>query len=498
MNCMRSLRTHAPLASLAVLLPALVLSEGRAGGLKPLPEKVTFTEHVAPILFQNCSRCHRPGEVAPFSLLTFDDARKRGKQIADVTAKRFMPPWHAEAGHLPFSNERRLDEDQIAVLSAWHRQGMTEGDAAKLPPAPKFTEGWQLGKPDLIVKMEAPFEIPADGPDIYWNFVFPLNLPADKWVKSIEFRPGARTVVHHSLYFLDTTGTARKFDERDPKPGYNGGNRSNRQFTSLGGWAVGGEPLMLPQELAWTFPTNSDLVLQTHFHPSGKPEKEVSMVGLYFTDKPPTRKFTIVQMPPVFGRLNGMDIPAGASNYVVQDSFVLPIDVEAFALSPHAHYLAKTFHLTATYPDGKKQTMIRIPDWNFSWQEDCAYKDRVRLPKGTRLDASISYDNSAENPNNPRHPPKRVKWGPMTTDEMAAMTLSVIPARDEDLDVLAKEQRNHLIDLFIDRAQEDTKRRQEVQMVVATFDKNGNGKIDPEERPALRTFIDESGMLKGL
>ena len=471
-----------------------------AGNVQPLPDNVTFTEHVAPILFQNCARCHRPGEAAPFSLLTFQDAKKRGKQITEVTQQRVMPPWHADHGYVEFSNERRLSDEQITLLGAWHRQGMKEGDPAKLPALPKFTEGWQLGKPDLIVKMPEPFEVSAEGRDIYWNFVLPLHLPEGQWVRAIEFRPQARSVVHHSLFYLDTTGEARKFDARDPKPGYNGMARSNRQFDSLGGWALGGEPMTLPPELAYRFPTNSDLVLQTHFHPNGKVEHETSSVGIYFASQPPTRQFTTLQLPPLFGRLSGLDIPAGATNYTVRDSFIIPIDLEAIIVTPHAHYLAKTFLLAATLPDGKKQTLLKISDWDFNWQEDCAFKNRIRLPKGTRLDAVITYDNSAGNRNNPSSPPARVKWGPMTTDEMAAMTLTVIPARDAELTELKKAKKDHNIDLFIDRAVEDKRAssRERVEKMMTAFDKNTNGQIDPEERPALRLFLEASGLVKGL
>jgi hypothetical protein len=486
--------TPRSVALAAVLIPAL----GWAGNVKTLPTAVTFSEHVAPILFQNCTRCHRPGEAAPFSLMNFEDTRKRGRQIAEVTASRFMPPWHADHGYVEFANERRLSDEQIAVIGAWHQQGMKEGDPAKLPTLPKFTEGWQLGKPDLVVTMPEPFEVSAEGRDIYWNFVLPLNLPEDKWVRAIEFRPKARAVVHHSLFYLDQSGDGRKFDARDPKPGYNGGNRSNRQFDLVGGWAVGGEPLLLPPELALRFTTNSDLVLQTHFHPNGKIEHETSSVGIYFAKQPPTRKFTTIQLPPAFGRLSGMEIPAGATNYTVRDSFVTPIDLEAFSVTPHAHYLGRTFLLTATLPTGQVKTLLKISDWDFNWQEDCAYKHRIPLPKGTRLDATITYDNSAENPRNPTNPPKRVKWGPMSTDEMAAMTLSVIPARDEELAMLKQAKKNHGIDLFIDRAQEDTRQRERVQMMITMFDQNANGKIDGDERAGVREFLETSGMLKGL
>lgn len=486
------------LITLALFAPTVAPIAALAGNVKSLPDNVTFSEHVAPILFQNCSRCHRPGEAAPFSLLNYQDARKRAKQIVEATETRFMPPWHAEHGYIEYSNERRLTDEQIAILGAWKQQGLKEGDPKKTPELPKFTDGWQLGKPDIVLTMPEPFEVAAEGRDIYWNFVLPLNLPTDKWVRAIEFRPKARSVVHHSLYYLDTSGDARKFDARDPKPGYNGMARSNRQFQSLGGWAVGGEPLLLPPELAWHFPTNSDLVLQTHFHPNGKSESETSTVGLYLSEKPPTRKFAMIQMPPAFGRLSGLDIPAGTTNYTVRDTFTLPIDVEAFSVTPHAHYLGKTFLLTATLPNGKSQTLLKISDWDFNWQEDCAFKERLKLPQGTRLEATITYDNSATNPRNPTHPPKRVKWGPMSTDEMAAMTLSIIPAQDDDLPKLKQAKRDHSIDLYIDRAQEDPRQEDKVKLMMVMFDKNNNGKLDPEERPGLRSYLESNGFLKGL
>ena len=461
---------------------------------------VTYTEHIAPILFQHCASCHRPGEAAPFSLLTYQDAKKRGKQISEETTRHFMPPWHADSGHRALANERRLTDAQIATLAQWHRDGMPEGDPKKLPPAPKFPEGWQLGKPDLIVTMSEAFAVPAEGRDIYRNFVLPLHLPSNVWVRAIEFRPGARSVVHHALFYLDTTGTARAYDEKDPLPGYAGMNRSNRQFGSAGGWAVGGDPQMLPEGLAYKFETNADLVLQTHFHPNGKAEKEISTVGIYFAKQPPVRQFTTIQLPPLFGRLNALDIPAGETNYVIKDSFTLPVEVEVFGVTGHAHMIARRLQMTATLPNGKQQTLIKISHWDFNWQENYRFQENVRLPKGTRLDMEIAYDNSDANPSNPHHPASRIKWGPMSTDEMAALTLSMMPARDSDLAELRQAHRAHIADLFIDRAQEATspKERERVEMMGKLFDKNGNGKIDADERPALRDYLEENGALKSL
>ncbi|MBI3423093.1 MAG: hypothetical protein HY011_09150 [Acidobacteria bacterium] len=433
---------------------------------------VTFSENVAPILFNNCTTCHRPGEAAPFTLLNYADAKKRGKLLAAVTHARTMPPWKAEPGDVAFKNERRLTDAQIATLEQWVNAGMPEGDPKKLPPLPKFTDGWQLGTPDLVVKMSEAYSVPADGPDIYRNFAIPLNLTEDRWVKAIDFRPGTRAVLHHSLFFYDATGEARKQDEADPLPGYAGqmgglgrgtlqsllgGNRGGgaqprgAATGSLGGWAVGAQARVLPDGLAFFVPKGADLILSTHFHPSGKPEKELSTIGLYFADKAPTKAFTGIQLPPLFGVFKGLDIPAGAQEYAIDDSFVLPVDVKAFGVGAHAHYLGKQMKLTATLPNGQVKTMLRINDWDFAWQDQYQFKDYVALPKGTRLDVRVTYDNSAANPRNPSNPPKRVTWGEGSLDEMGSMSLLVVAANEAELPTLQQTYNEHLREAFQNR-----------------------------------------------
>ena len=276
--------------------------------------------------------------------------------------------------------------------------------------------------------MTEPYTVPADGPDIYRNFVIPLNLSEDKWVRAIEFRPGVRTVVHHSLFFVDDTGSARKADAADPGPGFRRMSLALRRSGGLGGWAVGGSPRQLPDGLAHKLPAGSDLILSTHFHPSGKEETGSSVVGFYFADQPPSKEFAGIQLPPLFGALAGVDIPAGQSDYTVNDSFDLPVAIRAFAVSAHAHYLGKKLKMTATLPGGDTQTLLWIKDWDFSWQDQYNFEDFVDLPAGTRIDASVVWDNSAENVNNPRNPPKRVRWGRESTDEMGSITLQVVAA----------------------------------------------------------------------
>jgi hypothetical protein len=440
---------------------------------------VTFSSDVAPIIFSHCTSCHRPGEAAPFTLMNYDDVKTRAKLIAAVTRSRRMPPWKAGPGDYAFDNERSLTDADIATFERWADTGALEGDPSRLPPRPSFTEGWELGKPDLVVTMDEAYEVPADGPDIYRNFVLPLNLTEDKWVRAVDFRPSARSVVHHSLFFLDDTGAAREADARDPGPGYNGamggnvgvvgllrgrgaGRGRSRGATGgdgppapgaaigratsggLGGWAVGARARALPEGLAYFVSKESDLVLSTHFHPSGKLERETSSVGLYFTDTPPNKRFMGVQLPPLFGVFAGINIPADEKHFTVSDQFVLPVDVEAFAVSAHAHYLAKEMKLTATPPDGETKTLLWIRDWDFSWQEQYQYTQFVSLPAGTRLEVSISYDNSADNPRNPSHPPAKVMWGEQSTDEMGSMTLQIVAKNEGDLPRLRQAFTQHL------------------------------------------------------
>ncbi len=467
-------------------------SHGAAQVTKP-----TFTEDVAPIIFQNCVPCHRPGEAAPFPLMTFDQVRRHGRQIAEVTESKFMPPWHAEAGHVEFLDPRALADEQIATLRRWYEGGMPEGAAAHLPELPVFPEGWQFGKPDLIVKMEQPFKLYAEGPDIYRNFVFPLNLPEDKYVRAIEFRPGARSIVHHALFYLDTTGKARELEAADAEPGFEEKGQVGREFTPVGGWAIGANVRALPEDLAYRYPKGADLVVQTHLHPTGKAEEELSTIGIFLADKPPLRSFVGVQLPPAFGQISGIDVPAGVSNYLVKYAFFLPVEVDAFAISPHAHYIAKTMTMKAVLPDGREQIFLRIPDWDFAWQEQYSFKERVRLPKGTRLETELVYDNSATNPHNPISPPVRVKWGPASTDEMGSITMQVVPVREADVEVLRDALRSHSTDMVIDRALQRPKYGGMVKKLVERFDKNGNGEIDGDERAALRSFVRNSGWVPG-
>ena len=408
---------------------------------------VTFSEHVAPIVFNNCSSCHRPGQAGPFSLLSYSDVSKRGQLIRAVTRSRYMPPWHAAPNYGKFADERRLTDAEIETIDQWVEAGMPQGDAAKLPAPPDFPEGWQLGEPDLVVEMEQPYSVPADGADIYRNFVAAIDTAEEKWVRAIEFRPGARTVMHHSLFRADTSGKARQIDARDNEPGYSGMDAGIRGLVNLGGWAVGGNARIFPQESPKRLPPNADFIFQSHFHPSGKVETEVSAAGIYFSDKPASRTTIGFQIPPLYGRGANIDIPAGEAKFTIREQMTLPAPIEIYTVTPHAHYIAKSFKGWAVLPDGGEVPLIHVPDWDFSWQDSYTYAEPVRLPAGTTMHSEIVYDNSAGNPRNPHNPPERVTWGLSSFDEMGSLIFNALPASEEDAPTIRvavkKLQRRH-------------------------------------------------------
>ncbi len=375
---------------------------------------VTYARDIAPIFQANCVQCHRDGEVAPFPLVSYADTAKRAGQLARVTRSRFMPPWKPEADFGHFLDERRLTDRELALIDAWAQAGAPEGQAADLPPAPQFTDGWQIGEPDLVVKMPEPFEIPADGRDVFRNFVIPSGADEEKLVAAVEFRPGNRRIVHHAIFYLDTSGVARKKDEADPGPGYASfGGPGFVPSGSIGGWAPGGTPQVLRDGMGRPLQKNCDIVIQIHYHPSGKPEVDQSSVGIHYVKAKSTKSAMAIMV--VDRRLY---IPAGEPDHRMAGSYTLPHDVTFVSITPHMHLLGREMKATATLPDGNVQPLIWIKDWNFNWQDQYQFSQPLRLPKGTRLDVSARYDNSDKNPLNPNTPPKEVTWGEQTPDEM--------------------------------------------------------------------------------
>ncbi|HLJ18252.1 MAG TPA: hypothetical protein VKV15_27420, partial [Bryobacteraceae bacterium] len=310
-----------------------------------------------------------------------------------------------------------------------------EGDPAQLPPPPHFPDGWRLGKPDLVLTMPRPFNVPPDGDDIYQCFIIPTGLTQERYIRAMEFRPSNRRVVHHAVLFTDTTGAARRKDAATPEEGYHCfGTIGFFATSALGGFAPGTGPITEPPGVAAVIHRGADLVVQLHFHPTGKPEQEQSSFGFYFTDKPPEKGLMDIPL----GTRHAIDIPPGDSHYVVTDHFTVPVDVDAVGIIPHAHYICRDMRGIAELPDGTKKWLIWIRDWDFNWQEQYHYAVPIRLPASTIVKMEFTYDNSAANPHNPNAPPKRVLWGPSTTDEMAGLHIEVVPVRMADMHELGQ------------------------------------------------------------
>ena len=397
----------------------------------------TFTRDVAPILYAHCAPCHQPDGDAPFSLIAYADARPRARLIAQVTARRYMPPWKPESHD--FAGDRRLSDAQIATIGRWVAGGAIEGDAADLPPPPHLAAGWRSGPPDLIVTVPD-YVVRADGPDVFRNFVMAVPGDRDRFVRALEFRPGS-AAVHHANIRIDPTAASRRLDEADPEPGYEGVILRSADFPDghFLGWTPGQAPPLAADDMAWRLEAGSDLVVQLHLRPTGKPERVHPSIGLYFTDRPPARTPSLVRL----GR-QALDIPAGASDYQVTDSFTLPVDVQLRAIQPHAHYRARTLRAIATLPSGSARELIAIRDWDFNWQDQYRYAEPFWLPAGTRLDMQYTFDNSSANPRNPDQPPRRAAWGWRSSDEMADVWFQMMTRSEDDRAALAHASRRKM------------------------------------------------------
>lgn len=406
---------------------SLLRTPPSAGASTPPERQITFNKDIAPIMFRSCASCHRPGEAAPFALLNYNDAKKHAHQIADVTRDKSMPPWLPEPQTLKFADEMRLTPQEIELIQEWVEQGAVEGNASDLPPAPKFAGGWSLGKPDMILQAEKPFVLPPQGTDTYWNFIFRVPITETRWVKAVEIRPGDKRYVHHANILIDRDESSRR---REAQPGAGFGGMEIRiesqvfePDSHLLFWKPGTVPSVEPEGMALRLDKGTDLILNTHMQPSGKTEIIQPSVGLYFTPHPATKLPMLLQLEDD----TKIDIPAGQRDFPVSDEFILPVDVKLFAIYPHAHYLGKDIEAWATLPDGSREELIHIPQWNLNWQAVYRYAHPVLLPKGTVVGMRYVYDNSAENPLNPNHPPVRVKGGNRSSDEMCHLWLQVLP-----------------------------------------------------------------------
>ncbi|MFV8756823.1 tetratricopeptide repeat protein [Nannocystaceae bacterium ST9] len=392
--------------------------------VEALPEHVTFTEHVAPLIHEHCAVCHRPGQVAPFSLLDEAEVRDHATQIVEVTRSRFMPPWKPVRGHGEFAHDRSLSEVEIETFARWVEQGTPSGPESARRAPPNFPERWLAGEPDLVIAVPEPYDLAAEGLDVYRNFVVASPVDHRVWVRAWALDPGNPKVVHHAILSVDREGWARGEDEATPGPGFEAmdlrGGQSPGGFYLV--WAPGTTPTLAGSDAAWALDPGMDLILQLHLQPSGKPESVAPRIGLYLGDRPPSR-------PGLTLRLGDrpIDIPAGEREYEIRDRLVLPADATFLSVFPHAHFLGRSVECRARLPEGGERWLLHIDDWDFAWQDQYRYATPLELPAGTVIDLRITWDNSAENPRNPSSPPVRVRTGPNSTDEMGNVTFEIQP-----------------------------------------------------------------------
>lgn len=421
-------------ATSAVAAAAVIWSQRTAPPSDRGP--ATFARDVAPIVHGKCAPCHNPGEAAPFSLLTYDDVRRRARQIAEVTGKRLMPPWLPKAGYGDFVNERRLTDDEMQTLAGWAAAGAPRGDESP-PEPPAFAADWQAGPPDLVLETPA-YKLAGQGQDVFRNFVIPVRLEAARWVRSIELRPTNPRVTHHARLGVDASGESRRRDAADGEPGYPGMAWGQDPDGQLVMWAPGVVARPGDPGVAWRLHPHTSLVLHAHFQPSGKPEVVRFRVGIHFADGPPEKH-------PALLRIGGcdIDIPAGAKRHVVTDEYAVPVDVDVHTIFPHAHSLCREIQVSAARPDESAVTLIAIEHFDENWHDSYRYRRPVRLPRGTRLVSTFAYDNTDDNVRNRNRPARRVVYGSNAHDEMADVYLQVTAAREDQRAVLMEHYRQY-------------------------------------------------------
>jgi len=381
-------------------------------------DTVTFSDNVAPIFFSKCVSCHRPGEAAPMSLLTYKDARPWAKSIREKVANRTMPPWHADPAYGRFHNDRRLSSKEIDTIVGWVDSGSLEGDRRRMPSPPSFTDGWRIGKPDVVLSMPSKFEVPAEGVLDYNYFTIPTRFAEDRWIKAVEVRPGNRAVVHHVILFVAAPGNKRQMQAD---------NRSEGDLESIGGFAPGNDPVVLPDGVGIKILAGSSLILQMHYTPNGNVQTDQTSIGLIF-NKTPVRK----TMMGGAALNSSFAIPPNDPNYEVKAKISFDDDSHITSLMPHMHVRGKDFMFRLVSPDGKTKTILSVPKYDFNWQTRYEFDEPIAVAKGSSIECVAHFDNSVGNKWNPDHT-KLVYWGPQTFDEMMIgfvdYTLDHEPAR---------------------------------------------------------------------
>jgi len=408
-----------------VALPALATAQTHA---------VTYHEDVVPVLQRHCQTCHRPGEAAPFSMLTYKDTRPWASSMKRAAVSRKMPPWHADptVGH--FGNDRRLSQEEIDVIARWADAGAPEGDPKKAPAPLTFVEGWNIGTPDKILEMPQAFSVPATGTIDYQWIVMPLGLEKDTWIEGVEVRPGDRTVVHHVIAFYRRPGSNWLVDAKPgiPTPKGSGDSEAGMSDGAIGGYVPGLPAARLASGRAILLPAGSDIVLQVHYNATGKATTDRTKVGIVYAKK------EVVERSFQIGLANpGFVIPPGDPNYRVDADVTIDSDLRVLAFTPHMHLRGKSFEFRAVLPDGSREVLLRVPKYDFNWQLTYELAQERVFPRGTKFEATATFDNSENNRFNP-DPKASVRFGDQTWDEMMVGFIDIAIKPDQDLSKLMR------------------------------------------------------------
>jgi len=396
----------------------------------------TFTEDIAPIIYQNCTQCHRPGEIGPMPLTNYQEVAGWAPMIEYVTSIRYMPPWPPDAHYSEFLGQRGLTDEEIDLIAAWVANGTPQGPPEAEPERPEFPEGSQVGEPDLVLSFAEAFDHQGNNEDQYQVFVLPTGLTEDRVLKSIELRPGNPQIVHHALFALDTTGSAAALDAQTPEYGYESfGGFGTDKVEDYPGYVPGAVPRYYPEGIGQPIYAGSDLLVQMHYAPVPAAESDSSIVNLFFADPQETvdRMVQTHVMLPFGGTLtNGPFFMPPGSVKTFHGTFTVPVSVSVLGLAPHMHLLGKDWTVYAVSPQGDTTNLIHIPEWDFNWQGVYFFERMMVLEAGTVVHAYATYDNSRDNPLNPNDPPSWVSWGEGTADEMYYLPFLYVPYQPGD------------------------------------------------------------------
>lgn len=409
--------------------------------------QITFSEHIAPIVFDHCVSCHRPGEIGPMPLTNYSEVASQGTMIEYVTDIRYMPPWRPDHTYSTFRDENWLTDEEISMISEWVSNGMPEGNPALTPPLPVFPEGSQVGVPDLVLTMEQPYLHLGTNTDQYQIFVLPTGLTEDRDIEAIEVRPDNKDICHHAILGVDVSGIAAQLDAQDPEYGYTqfGGFGFDPEDQFFSAWVPGASPMVFPPTLGKLLPAGSDLLLQMHYGPSSIDQEDQTSINIFFADDPVIRYVQTYAVNPT--NLEELFIIPPSEVTAFHGTYTVPLNVSVIGVAPHAHLLGKSFELYATSPDNNDTIpLIHIPEWNFNWQGFFAYPNLTLVPAGYTIHYIGEYDNTLANPFNPNNPPQWSSWGEGTEDEMYLCYIQWVPYLPGDQDiVLSAENAEHMM-----------------------------------------------------